>query len=76
MNLDGLPNEDGWNEATVLPMIVSTPNFGNEPSEKSEIMIAYDQEYLWVGARLFSQDPVDITSTSKRRDEEGDLGEE
>ena len=70
LNFDGRPDEDAWNEATMLPMIVSTPNFGNEPSEKSEIMIAYDQVYLWVGARLYSENPENITSTSKRRDEE------
>ncbi|TFH22697.1 MAG: hypothetical protein E4H10_13320, partial [Bacteroidia bacterium] len=67
---DGRPDEAAWNEATVFPMIVHSPNFGTEPSEISEIMVGYDQEYLWVGARLYSRDPDDITSTSKRRDEE------
>ncbi|MCK4991629.1 MAG: carbohydrate binding family 9 domain-containing protein, partial [Bacteroidales bacterium] len=70
VNFDGTPNEEAWNETTVFPMIVSTPNFGTEPSELSEVMIGYDQEYLWIGARLFSKDPSNITSTSKKRDEE------
>jgi hypothetical protein len=70
VNLDGKPDEDVWSEATVFPLVVSSPNFGNVPSEKSEIMLGYDQEYLWVGARLYSRDADHITSTSKRRDEE------
>ena len=67
---DGTPDEAVWNEATVFPLIVHSPNFGAEPSERSEVMIAYNQEYLWIGARLFSEDPGNITSTSKKRDEQ------
>ncbi|MEA3461992.1 MAG: DUF5916 domain-containing protein, partial [Bacteroidota bacterium] len=52
-----------------FPMIVHTPNYGAEPSELSEVMVGYDQNYLWIGARLFSKDPDNITSTSKKRDE-------
>ena len=70
INFDGYPDENAWNEATMIPLVVSIPNFGTEPMERSEIMIGYNQEYLWVGARLFSEDPDNITSTSKRRDEE------
>ena len=67
---DGKPDEAVWNEASVFPLIVHSPNFGAEPSERSEVMIAYNQEFLWIGARLFSEDPGNITSTSKKRDEQ------
>jgi len=70
VDFDGYPYEETWNETTLFPMIVSSPNFGTEPSEISEVMIGYDQEYLWIGARLFSKDASNITSTSKKRDEE------
>ncbi|MEN8202666.1 MAG: DUF5916 domain-containing protein [Bacteroidota bacterium] len=70
VDFDGHPDEEAWNEASVFPMIVSSPNFATEPSEKSEVRIGYDQEYLWIGAKLFSGDPSNITSTSKKRDEE------
>lgn len=66
---DGKPDESAWEECTTLPLIVHRPNFGTEPSELSEVMVGYDQEYLWIGARLFSRDPGNITSTSKKRDE-------
>ena len=70
VDFDGYPYEEAWNETSLFPMIVSSPNFGTEPSEISEVMIGYDQEYLWIGARLFSKDASNITSTSKKRDEE------
>lgn len=66
---DGQLDEASWNELTAFPMLVHTPNCGAEPSELSEVMVGYDEEYLWVGARLFSKDPANITSTSKKRDE-------
>ena len=50
--LDGTLNEEAWNEASVFPMIVHSPHFGAEPSERSEVMVGYDEEFLWVGARL------------------------
>ena len=70
VNFDGIPDEALWNEATVFPMVVHYPSFGAEPSEISEVMMGYDQEYLYVAARLYSKDPDNITATSKKRDEE------
>ena len=70
VNFDGIPDEALWNEASVFPMVVHYPSFGAEPSEISEVMIGYDEEYLYVAARLFSKNPDNITATSKKRDEE------
>lgn len=70
VNFDGIPDEALWNEATVFPMVVHYPSFGAEPSEISEVMMGYDQEYLYVAARLYYKDPDNITATSKKRDEE------
>ncbi len=70
VEFDGHPFEEVWNGATMFPLVVSSPNFGTEPSERSEVMIGYDQEFIWIAARLFSKDASKITSTSKKRDEE------
>ncbi|MBN1158695.1 MAG: hypothetical protein JXA61_04890, partial [Bacteroidales bacterium] len=40
-----------------------------KPIEKSEIMITYDNEYVWIGARLYMQDATKIEITSKKRDD-------
>ncbi|KPK86186.1 MAG: hypothetical protein AMS27_05580 [Bacteroides sp. SM23_62_1] len=70
VDFDGSPFEQVWDNATLFPMIMYSPNFGFEPSEKSEVMICYDKDYLWIGARLYSRDPSHIVSTSKKRDEQ------
>jgi len=69
INFDGRPSEASWETASKFPLIMHKPNFGNEPSEKTEVMIGYDNEYLWVGARLFMSDPKKIFTPTKKRDE-------
>jgi hypothetical protein len=69
VEFDGKPDETAWNDLGNFTLTMNTPTFGKEPSEKSEVMIGYDEYYLWIGARLFSKDPSKIVSTSKKRDE-------
>jgi len=69
IEFDGYPYEEAWQGLDFFPMVMNRPNFGNEPAEKSEVMITYDDQYLWIGARLFSKDPKNIKATSKKRDE-------
>lgn len=69
INFDGHLNEAVWNSTPHLEMIVSTPNFGSQPSEESDVMITYDDEYFWIGARLFTKDPSTINANSMKRDE-------
>ena len=69
ITFDGYPYEAAWSDIPMFEMTQNQPNFGEQPSEQSEIMIAYDDQYLWVGARLFMQDATKIVATSKQRDE-------
>lgn len=69
VEFDGYPYEEAWNGLEYFPLTMHRPNYGTEPSEKSEVMIAYDTEYLWIGARLFMSDATKIIATSKSRDE-------
>lgn len=70
VEFDGYPYEEAWNGLEYFSLTMNRPNFGNEPSERSEVMIAYDDEFLWIGARLFMQDVTKIFAASKRRDEQ------
>ena len=45
------------------------PNFGNEPTEKTEIRIFYNDQYVYVSGRLYTKDPSTIRNTTKKRDE-------
>jgi hypothetical protein len=70
VEFDGKPFEAAWEGLDFFPMSMNRPNFQSEPSEKSEVMVAYDDAYLWVGARLFAKDVSKIFSPTKKRDEQ------
>jgi len=69
VTLDGLSNEPAWQGIKPLPVVVCMPNEGAEPSEKTEILVAHDDEYLYIGARLYDREPDKIQATSKKRDD-------
>jgi hypothetical protein len=66
--LDGLSNEAAWEGIKSFPMIMRTPNFGNDPSERTELFLGYDDDYLYVAGRLYDSEPSKIQSTSFKRD--------
>jgi len=66
---DGVVDDACWQNLQPLPMVMHTPVFGNQPTEKSEVMMCYDITYLYVGARLFDSDASNLLVTSKKRDE-------
>jgi len=66
---NGIVNEIAWNEIQPFPMVQHAPVFGKEPSERTEVRVTYDNENIYVSARLFDTEPSKIMSTSKKRDE-------
>jgi hypothetical protein len=69
MIFDGNVNDECWKNADPLPLVEHTPTFGNAPSEKTEVMMCYDNTYLYIGGRMFDSDPSKMLVSSKRRDE-------
>lgn len=69
VEFDGYPFEASWDGLNYFPFTMNKPVFGNEPSEKTEVMIAYDDTYLWAGARLYMKDAKKILDVSKKRDQ-------
>jgi hypothetical protein len=69
LKFDGNMNDVCWQNIMPFPMVMHTPTFGNLPTEKSEVMLCYDNSYLYVGARLFDSDPNNMLISSKKRDE-------
>ncbi|SHI81957.1 hypothetical protein SAMN05444280_106110 [Tangfeifania diversioriginum] len=72
INFDGKVEEPAWKLSTEFPLTMHFPVFNNLPTEKNEVYITFDDEYLWVGAILHYEDISDIVSTSKKRDEESE----
>ncbi len=69
VTLDGLSNEPAWQGIKPLPVVVYSPNSGAEPSERTEILVAYDNDYLYLAGRLYDREPDKIQATSKKRDD-------
>src|SRR5512133_1156142 len=70
VEFDGRPFESAWQGIELIPLVQNRPNFGTVPSEISEVMVAYDSEFLWVAARLYMKDANKIFVNSKKRDAE------
>ncbi len=69
IKLDGIGNEPAWDGVAPLPVVMHTPNFGKEPTERTEIRIAYDDDYVYVSGRLYDSEPDKIQRPSMKRDE-------
>lgn len=66
--LDGLSDEPAWENITPFPLIQHAPNFGDEPTERSVVLLAHDDDYLYLAGRLYDSEPSKILDTSKQRD--------
>ena len=69
IEFDGVPGEEAWLSLDNFPLTMHKPNFGNQPSEESDVRIGYDDEFLWVGASLYMKDASKIYAATKKRDE-------
>jgi len=66
--LDGKPFEEAWNEIPPLPMIMYTPVFKGDMTEKTEIRLAYDDNYIYASGRFYDSQPNKIQGNSMIRD--------
>jgi hypothetical protein len=75
IKFDGKVDDQSWQNIKPLDMVMHTPTFGAQPTEKSEVMICYDNTYIYVGARLFDSEASKMLVTSKKRDESSNSNE-
>lgn len=69
IEFDGIPDEAAWETIDLIPLTMHRPNFGKQPSERSDVRIGYDDGFLWVGASLYMEDASKIYAATKKRDE-------
>lgn len=69
--LDGMPDEPGWDEVEPLSMVQHLPDFGQQPSECTQIRVAYDDDFIYVGAWLHEDDVSGIQPGNFGRDRTG-----
>ena len=69
VNVDGLLDEEIWkNDQAVTNFTQSDPDQGVPPRQRSEVRLAYDDDALYVGARLFDSAPDSVVARLSRRD--------
>ena len=76
LKFDGNVDDVCWQNIKPLPLVMHTPTFNNQPTEKSEVMICYDNTYLYIGARFYDSNSSDMLISSKKRDESTVLSEQ
>ncbi|MCC7265530.1 MAG: carbohydrate binding family 9 domain-containing protein [Candidatus Latescibacteria bacterium] len=70
VQLDGPSDEAAWQAIPPLPLVMNSPTFGGPPSERTEIRIAWDGEYLYAAGRFYHADPAGAQVNSLFRDED------
>ena len=68
ITLDGRSTEPAWQEVEPLPMTMYQPTYEGGVRERTEIRVAYDDEYLYVSGRLYDSNPDGIRANSLYRD--------
>ncbi len=66
--LDGPSDEAAWDAIAPLPMTVFEPVYQGTATERTEIRVAYDDDYVYVAGRLYDSDPAGIRGNSLYRD--------
>ena len=69
MVLDGKLNEHAWKDAEVESDFMQyDPSAGAAPTEKSELRIIYNDDYLYIGLRAYDAEPSKIIANALERD--------
>ena len=74
ITIDGRLDDAAWRDAHfIADFQQKEPEQGAAPTERTEIAFVYDGGALYIGARMFHQDPSNIAEVMTRRDEMGNV---
>lgn len=68
ITLDGPSDEPAWLAIEPLPLTMHQPIFEGAMTERTEIRVAYDDDYLYVAGRLYDSNPSGIQAVDLERD--------
>jgi hypothetical protein len=68
ITLDGIPDEPAWQGVPALPLTTYAPVFRAPPKQRSEIRVAYDDEFLYAAGWFYDDEPEGIRVNSLYRD--------
>ena len=69
IRIDGFLRESIWQKEGVSGFTQRDPIEGNRPSQRTEVWAAYDDEALYIAARLYDSSPDSVVRRLARRDE-------
>ena len=68
VKLDGVINDAVWEDAHRFEMIMQTPVFGKQPSEKTDIRMFFNDKFLFASAKFYYADINNLSRPGKQRD--------
>lgn len=68
ITIDGRPDEPAWQQVPALPLTMYTPVFRGTPTQRTEIRVAYDDEFFYVAGWFYDTNPSGIRINSLYRD--------
>lgn len=68
ITLDGMSDEPAWATIEPLALTMYEPTFRGSSGRRVQVLVAYDNEYLYVAGRFYHDDPDDIRAFSLTRD--------
>jgi len=68
IKIDGILSEQVWHRDGFARFKERDPNEGTKPSKRTEVWIAYDDEAIYVAARMYDTAPDSIVARLARRD--------
>jgi hypothetical protein len=69
ITLDGTSFEKAWESVKPWPAFQFVPNNGEGATERTEFLVAYDEEYIYLALRAFDSDQNGIRSNTLYRDQ-------
>ena len=68
IRLDGVPTAAEWSDVPALPLTLYMPTFRGTPKQRTEIRVAYDDEYFYAAGWFYDSDPSGVRVNSLYRD--------
>lgn len=69
IKVDGILSEEAWKSEGFGGFVQSDPHDGEDPTEKTLVWLAYDDQAIYVAARMFDSVPEKIKCRLGRRDD-------
>ena len=66
--IDGILDDPAWQLVAPLPLTMYAPTFEGTPAQRTEIRVAYDDEYLYAAGWFYDSEPRGIRINSLYRD--------